>query len=180
MAKWMRSIVAGAVDDLVLLNTVTEEAIVSNLQNTFAKNSIYTAIGPVLLSVNPFQPIDGLYTPTRDYIATRTWAHQASMGPTMQSDRLTPRALLVLSGSCCQVPPKAAGRAGTSRLRRCRGGMEGAPLPEQGPVHPRLRRVGCGQDRGGEAGAQVHHDGGGRAVRRGHIHQVAERPPPQL
>ena len=69
MAKWMRSIVAGAVDDLVLLNTVTEEAIVSNLQNTFAKNSIYTAIGPVLLSVNPFQPIDGLYTPTRDYIS---------------------------------------------------------------------------------------------------------------
>ena len=65
MAKWMRSIVAGAVDDLVLLNTVTEEAIVSNLQNTFAKNSIYTAIGPVLLSVNPFQPIDGLYTLTR-------------------------------------------------------------------------------------------------------------------
>ena len=49
---------------MVLLNTVTEEAIVSNLQNTFAKNSIYTAIGPVLLSVNPFQPIDGLYTPT--------------------------------------------------------------------------------------------------------------------
>ena len=66
MAKWMRSIVAGAVDDLVLLNTVTEEAIVSNLQNTFAKNSIYTAIGPVLLSVNPSQPIDGLYTPTRN------------------------------------------------------------------------------------------------------------------
>ena len=64
MAKWMRSIVQGAVDDLVLLNDLSEEAIVSNLQNTFAKNSIYTSIGPVLLSVNPFQNIDGLYTPT--------------------------------------------------------------------------------------------------------------------
>eukprot|EP00964_Phaeocystis_antarctica_P039622 scaffold22667_cov31-Phaeocystis_antarctica.AAC.2 len=159
MAKWMRSIVAGAVDDLVLLNTVTEEAIVSNLQNTFAKNSIYTAIGPVLLSVNPFQPIDGLYTPTH---------------------RLIPRARLVLSGSCCQVPSEAAGRAGTSRLRRRRGGLEGAPLPEQGPVHPRLGRVRCRQDRGGEASAQVYHDGGGGAVSRGHIHQVAERSPPQL
>jgi len=64
MAKWMRSIVQGAVDDLVLLPELSEEAIVANLQNTFAKQNIYTAIGPVLLSVNPFTPIDGLYTPT--------------------------------------------------------------------------------------------------------------------
>ena len=54
----------GAVDDLVLLSELSEEAIVSNLQNTFAKQNIYTAIGPVLLSVNPFTPIDGLYSPS--------------------------------------------------------------------------------------------------------------------
>ena len=51
------------VDDLVLLQTLSEEAIVSNLSNTYHKSRIYTAIGPVLLSINPFQEIGGLYAP---------------------------------------------------------------------------------------------------------------------
>ena len=53
------------VDDLVLMETVSEESIVENLQKRFKKSEIYTYIGPVLLSVNPFQTIRNLYGPTK-------------------------------------------------------------------------------------------------------------------
>lgn len=51
------------VDDLVLLDTVSEDAIVQNLQARFSSDLIYTSIGPVLVSVNPFKQIQGLYSP---------------------------------------------------------------------------------------------------------------------
>uniref|UniRef100_A0A7S3PQ95 Myosin motor domain-containing protein n=1 Tax=Aplanochytrium stocchinoi TaxID=215587 RepID=A0A7S3PQ95_9STRA len=52
-----------AVDDLVLLSDkdMNEKGIVTNLANRFDKNKIYTYIGPVLLSVNPYKQISGLY-----------------------------------------------------------------------------------------------------------------------
>ena len=53
------------VDDLVLMDTVSEESIVENLHKRFKKSEIYTYIGPVLLSVNPFQTIRNLYGPTK-------------------------------------------------------------------------------------------------------------------
>jgi myosin-1 len=58
-----RKIVKGQVDDLVLLDDVSEAAIVSNLKATSKDDRIYTWIGPVLVSVNPFRSIPGLYTP---------------------------------------------------------------------------------------------------------------------
>jgi len=51
------------VDDLVLLETLDEGSIVSNQQKRFKCDLIYTYIGPVLISVNPFRQIRGLYTP---------------------------------------------------------------------------------------------------------------------
>ena len=51
-----------AVDDLVLLTDISEDGIVANLQARHAKDRIYTFIGPVLLSVNPFKEINGLYS----------------------------------------------------------------------------------------------------------------------
>lgn len=53
-----------AVDDLVLLrnNDINEEGIVNNLRNRYNQDKIYTYIGPVLLSVNPFKEIRDFYT----------------------------------------------------------------------------------------------------------------------
>jgi len=48
------------VDDLVLLDVVTEDAIVATLQARFNNDLIYTGLGPVLISVNPFKAINGL------------------------------------------------------------------------------------------------------------------------
>ncbi|NXN09432.1 MYO1F protein, partial [Indicator maculatus] len=43
------------VDDMVLLSRICEEAIVENLQKRFMDDYIFTYIGPVLISVNPFK-----------------------------------------------------------------------------------------------------------------------------
>eukprot|EP00924_Labyrinthula_sp_SR-Ha-C_P004132 maker-scaffold_3-snap-gene-15.26-mRNA-1 protein AED:0.07 eAED:0.07 QI:107/0.5/0.33/1/1/1/3/0/1026 len=53
-----------AVDDLVLLHPedITEEGIVRDLENRYNNDEIYTYIGPVLISVNPFRNLPGYYT----------------------------------------------------------------------------------------------------------------------
>lgn len=50
------------VGDLVLLETIDEASILNTLKRRYAKDLIYTAIGNVLLSVNPFKEISGLYS----------------------------------------------------------------------------------------------------------------------
>lgn len=58
-----RVIDKGKVDDLVLLDTVSEAAIVETLKNRYSSDLIYTSIQNVLVSVNPFRQIQGLYSP---------------------------------------------------------------------------------------------------------------------
>uniref|UniRef100_A0A0M3IR43 Myosin motor domain-containing protein n=1 Tax=Ascaris lumbricoides TaxID=6252 RepID=A0A0M3IR43_ASCLU len=43
------------VDDMVLLSKLNEDAVVENLRKRLMGNSIFTYIGPVLISVNPFK-----------------------------------------------------------------------------------------------------------------------------
>uniref|UniRef100_UPI00398F46B6 myosin IEb n=1 Tax=Pristiophorus japonicus TaxID=55135 RepID=UPI00398F46B6 len=43
------------VDDMVLLSKITEEAIVDNLRKRYMDDYIFTYIGPVLISINPFK-----------------------------------------------------------------------------------------------------------------------------
>jgi len=45
------------VDDLVMLPSVSEEAIVDNIKKRYENDLIYTYIGPVLISVNPYKNI---------------------------------------------------------------------------------------------------------------------------
>lgn len=54
-----------AVGDLVLLETVDEQNILHTLKKRYSKDLIYTHIGNVLLSVNPFKEINGLYSETQ-------------------------------------------------------------------------------------------------------------------
>nr|XP_026486396.1 myosin-IIIb-like isoform X3 [Vanessa tameamea] len=48
-------------DDLATLETLTEDAIVEQLQKRYTQNQIYTYIGDILVAVNPFTDI-GIYT----------------------------------------------------------------------------------------------------------------------
>ncbi|GBG34585.1 Myosin-IB [Hondaea fermentalgiana] len=57
-----RRIVEGEEDDLVLLKNISEKDVVNTLEARYAKDAIYTRIGPVLVSVNPFKDIRGLYS----------------------------------------------------------------------------------------------------------------------
>ncbi|GEQ70372.1 hypothetical protein JCM33374_g4049 [Metschnikowia sp. JCM 33374] len=50
------------VSDLTLLSKISDDAINDNLNKRFMNGSIYTYIGHVLISVNPFQDL-GIYTP---------------------------------------------------------------------------------------------------------------------
>jgi myosin-5 len=47
--------------DMITLTHLHEPAVVECLENRYADDHIYTATGPVLLAVNPFQAIRGLY-----------------------------------------------------------------------------------------------------------------------
>mmetsp|Transcript_13928 Transcript_13928/g.34013 ORF Transcript_13928/g.34013 Transcript_13928/m.34013 type:complete len:1221 (+) Transcript_13928:174-3836(+) len=51
-----------ALDDLVMLDRISEDNIVKCLQNRYGQDEIYTYIGPVLIAVNPFKRIQGYYT----------------------------------------------------------------------------------------------------------------------
>jgi myosin-1 len=48
-------------DDMTLIARVNEDAILENLYKRFMKDIIYTNIGDVLVSMNPFYAIPGLY-----------------------------------------------------------------------------------------------------------------------
>lgn len=49
------------VEDMVLLTTLSDQGIVDNLKKRLKGNSIFTYIGPVLISVNPFKDM-GIFT----------------------------------------------------------------------------------------------------------------------
>mmetsp|Transcript_3556 Transcript_3556/g.4065 ORF Transcript_3556/g.4065 Transcript_3556/m.4065 type:complete len:840 (-) Transcript_3556:107-2626(-) len=55
----------GAVNDLVLIDGVNEEKILQCLETHHKHNEIYTYIGPVLISINPYKNISGLYGPSK-------------------------------------------------------------------------------------------------------------------
>ncbi|NXV73882.1 MYO1A protein, partial [Atlantisia rogersi] len=55
---------AAAVGDLVLLDPLTEESLLSTLQERFRRSDIYTYIGNVVISVNPYRSLP-IYTPEK-------------------------------------------------------------------------------------------------------------------
>src|SRR3989338_7810054 len=67
MKKTKANFVQMGVEDLVMLPKVTEEAIIENLQKRYMQDLIYTNIGPVLISINPYRNL-GIGTP--EYVHT--------------------------------------------------------------------------------------------------------------
>ena len=54
--------VVGGVDDLIGLTHLHEPAILHALRERYDANVIYTSTGPILIAVNPFQPMTSLYS----------------------------------------------------------------------------------------------------------------------
>eukprot|EP01114_Cavostelium_apophysatum_P015538 TRINITY_DN424_c0_g1_i2.p1 TRINITY_DN424_c0_g1~~TRINITY_DN424_c0_g1_i2.p1 ORF type:complete len:1158 (+),score=312.59 TRINITY_DN424_c0_g1_i2:262-3735(+) len=50
-----KTVARQGVDDMVMLSQVTEESIVDNIRKRYENDLIYTYIGPVLISVNPYK-----------------------------------------------------------------------------------------------------------------------------
>ncbi|KAL6056612.1 myosin-5 isoform X3, variant 2 [Balamuthia mandrillaris] len=63
LLKVLRSALDKNVSDLVQMDNINEAMIVHNLRKRFTNNQIYTNIGTILISVNPFKQLP-LYTPT--------------------------------------------------------------------------------------------------------------------
>ncbi|XP_072214063.1 unconventional myosin-Ia isoform X1 [Excalfactoria chinensis] len=55
---------AAAVGDLVMLDPLSEESLLRTLQERFSREEIYTYIGEVVISVNPYKPLP-IYTPEK-------------------------------------------------------------------------------------------------------------------
>jgi len=58
-----RVIRKGQEDDLVLLETISEDGIIGTLKARFENDMLYTYIGATLISVNPYKWFNKLYTP---------------------------------------------------------------------------------------------------------------------
>lgn len=49
-------------DDLAKLDSLTEDSLLTALKDRFcSRKSIYTFVGDILLAINPFQAVPGLY-----------------------------------------------------------------------------------------------------------------------
>lgn len=57
------SVITEDVDDLISLSQVNDATILNCSRIRFNKSLIYTSIGSVLMAVNPFERIEGLYGP---------------------------------------------------------------------------------------------------------------------
>ncbi|EEC43809.1 predicted protein, partial [Phaeodactylum tricornutum CCAP 1055/1] len=66
-------------DDLIALTHLHEPAVVESLQVRYAQNRIYTATGPVLLALNPFRNLRGLYG---EAVMKSYWQSDDSGAPT--------------------------------------------------------------------------------------------------
>ena len=51
-----------AADDIITLAYLHEPALLNNLSIRYGKNMIYTYTGSILIAVNPYQTIEGLYS----------------------------------------------------------------------------------------------------------------------
>ncbi|XP_039255307.2 unconventional myosin-X-like [Styela clava] len=61
MVRPMNGLSAEGLDDMAKLSELNQASILCNLNVRYQKNTIYTYIGSILISVNPYKKIEGLY-----------------------------------------------------------------------------------------------------------------------
>lgn len=73
--------------DMVEIDELNHATLLYNLYKRYAKDEIYTYVGPILLAMNPFKNLDGLYTEEqvklyKSIIASKQpWEERKNMPP---------------------------------------------------------------------------------------------------
>jgi myosin-5 len=99
----------GGVDDLIKLPHLHEPAVLAALQSRFACDAIYTAVGRILIAVNPFQRLP-LYTREKlqDYYSYGVLKSQGAAGP---EDELPPHVFATADAAYrCMIDKGSPGR----------------------------------------------------------------------
>ncbi|EGD74581.1 myosin head [Salpingoeca rosetta] len=126
--------------DLAGLASLTEDTLVHALKTRFNADFIYTYIGDILVAINPFRPIDGMYTPTK----------QAFYGPAAPAEHFDHphtfaiasrayRAMCSLDASQCIVVNGESGAGKTESAKQiasqlifmCGAGHQGTSLEQR-------------------------------------------------
>jgi len=141
-----RLLTAGCVDDLVLLEEVGEAAVVANLEALFKKGRIYTGLGPVVISVNPFKSVDGLYSVgLRNKYQTR---HRHELPPHVFAVADTALKASHAGGACSRQCILVSGESGAGKTEAAKRLLEyiaatssssgGGATASRSPIHEKL------------------------------------------
>ncbi|KAH8073481.1 hypothetical protein JL721_2781 [Aureococcus anophagefferens] len=108
------------VDDLMRVNNLSEAPLLDALARRHAADAIYTAVGPVLLSVNPYKAIPGLYElpPAEDVAAALELPDDAGAPHVSDVARRALKRLLATGGGQSVVVSgeSSAGKTEASKL----------------------------------------------------------------
>ncbi|KAK7249948.1 hypothetical protein SO694_00005561 [Aureococcus anophagefferens] len=108
------------VDDLMRVNNLSEAPLLDALARRHAADAIYTAVGPVLLSVNPYKAIPGLYElpPAEDVAAALELPDDAGAPHVFDVARRALKRLLATGGGQSVVVSgeSGAGKTEASKL----------------------------------------------------------------
>jgi hypothetical protein len=118
-------------DDMVNLSTLNADTILRNLECRFGNTKPYTYVGRIVISTNPFQWIDGLYSDETIVAYSRAPDVFADLSPHVYS--VARDALDKLS----EQQVRAAARATRGRARRSRHGPRAQPALARAAAHAR-------------------------------------------
>ena len=105
------------VDDMVMLSEINENAILKNLEKRYNNDSIYTYIGNVLISLNPFKAIPDLYSQKKLLEYRGKYAYELSPHIYMVAEEMYRRMLAEAEGQCVIISGESgAGKTEASKL----------------------------------------------------------------
>jgi myosin V len=105
-------------DDLCSMNNLHEAPLLSILHRRFTKNMIYTTTGNVLVSINPYKTIPGLYDSPMRYLTTSKDFDVASLDETTTPHlfRIANNAFKNVSKETCNQSVIISGESGAGTV----------------------------------------------------------------